>query len=499
MHILKHFCVFFIVLVLALNTSAQTPPKRAFRGTWVQTVGQSKYSKMSQQEMKTYFTNLLDGFQKDGINVVLFQIRPEADAWYDSPYEPWSRYITGVQGQNPGWDPLAFLVKECHKRNIDLHAWLNPYRARSTPGNKLSQNHIFYKHQDWFINYGNYLWFDPGNPACREFIKTVVRDIVKRYDIDAIHMDDYFYPYPIVESQFNDSKSFLTYGLAKGFTANQKSDWRRDNINTLIRELHAVVHNTKPWVEFGVSPFGIYRNKRNDPKGSQTNGLSNYDDLFADIIYWLKMGWVDYNIPQLYWEIGHRVADYEILLEWWSENSYNIPLYIGQDVLRTLKPDSLKRNQLHRKMILACENTKVTGNCFWPGYELERNAGGVADSLRKVYHRYPALHPANNSFDQTPPKSIRNLVYLKNKDKSLLISWDAPLSKLEMDKAVYYVIYRFDSMGDIDLEDPRNIVSISREAKYSIPKKTEPHKVYVVTAIDRCHNESRGEFIEVPD
>jgi len=499
MYIIKRICIFLFLLSISLNAIAQTPAKREFRGTWVHTVGQGKYAKMSMKEMKSYFINLLDGFQKDGINVVLFQIRPEADAWYASPYEPWSRYITGEQGKNPGWDPLAFMVEECHKRNMDIHAWLNPYRVRTAPNKALAPGHIYFKHPDWFVTYGNYLWFDPGNPACREFINSVVKDIVKRYDIDAIHMDDYFYPYPIVESQFDDSKTFKTYGLKKGFNINQKADWRRDNVNGLIRELHETIHNTKPWVEFGVSPFGIYRNHKKDPNGSMTNGLSNYDDLFADIIYWLKMGWVDYNIPQLYWEIGHRVADYEILLDWWSKNSYNIPLYIGQDVLRTIKSDSLKRNQLKRKMNMASENNKVSGNCFWPGYELEKNAGGMADSLRNVYHKYPALHPANNSFDKTPPKSVRNLVYVKDKTKTPHLSWNAPLSKLEMDKAAYYVVYKFNSLGDVDLEDPRNIVSVGRGTQYDIPKGTPSHKVFVVTALDRCHNESRGEFIEIPE
>ncbi|MDD2612983.1 MAG: family 10 glycosylhydrolase, partial [Bacteroidales bacterium] len=184
---------------------SQKPLKREFRGTWIHTVGQAKYAKMSMNEMKSYFTNLLDKLQKSGINVVLFQVRPEADAWYDSPYEPWSRYITGEQGKDPGWDPLAFMVKECHKRNIDIHAWLNPYRVKTSPTKVLAKTHIYFKHPEWFIDYGEYTWFDPGNPECREFIETVVKDIVKRYDIDGIHLDDYFYPYPIVENKFDDS------------------------------------------------------------------------------------------------------------------------------------------------------------------------------------------------------------------------------------------------------------------------------------------------------
>ena len=451
------------------------------------------------QQMKSYFTNLLDGFQKAGINVVLFQVRPEADAWYASPYEPWSRYITGQQGKNPGWDPLAFMVEECHKRNIDIHAWLNPYRVRTSPKKVLAPDHIYFRHPEWFINYGDYIWFDPGNPKCREFIKMVVKDIVKRYDIDAVHMDDYFYPYPIVDSQFNDSKSFRAYGLKKGFNSNQKDDWRRENVNILIREIHQAVHQTKPWVEFGVSPFGIYRNHKRDPNGSQTNGLSNYDDLFADVLYWLRMGWVDYNIPQLYWEIGHKAADYETLINWWSKNNYGKPLYIGQDVLRTIKPDSPGYSQLYRKMMMAWGYSSITGNCFWPGYELERNAGGIVDSLRAFYHKYPALHPADNSVDQTAPKSVRNLIYVKNKNNSLSLSWNAPFANQEMDKAAYYVVYRFNSPGEVNLEDPRKIVSVTREAEYTIPRNSPGHKVYVVTAFDRCHNESSGESIEVPE
>ncbi|MEA4841368.1 MAG: family 10 glycosylhydrolase [Bacteroidales bacterium] len=499
MNAMKKTVRFLFILLFSINTIAQTPPKREFRGTWIHTVGQAKYAKMSMNEMKSYFTNLLDKLQKSGINVVLFQVRPEADAWYDSPYEPWSRYITGEQGKDPGWDPLAFMVKECHKRNIDIHAWLNPYRVRTSPTKVLAKTHIYFKHPEWFIDYGEYTWFDPGNPECLEFIETVVKDIVKRYDIDGIHLDDYFYPYPIVENKFDDSKSFRTYGLEKGYTINQEADWRRENVNILIRDLHQDIHKIKPWVLFGVSPFGIYRNYKKDPNGSQTNGLSDYDDLFADVLLWLKNGWVDYNIPQVYWEIGHKTADYEVLIDWWSRNNYGKPLYIGQDILRTIKPDSLKISQLYRKMMMTRKNGQVTGNCFWPGYELERNTGGIADSLRSVYHKYPALYPADNRYDQVPPKNITNLIYINDTNRHLHLSWKAPIAKQEMDKAVYFVVYRFDSQGDINLEDSRNIVSVTRTAQYEIPKNTPPHKVYVVTALDRCHNESQGEFIEVPE
>lgn len=493
------FLLFATSLFSFAILNAQISPKREFRGTWIQTVGQmDKYSKMSEPVMKSYFIKLLDGLKKDGINTVIFQIRPESDAWYASPYEPWSRFITGEQGKNPGWDPLDFMVEECHKRNIDIHAWINPYRVSSSPSRSLAPGHIYFKHPEWFIQYGNTLMFDPGNPECQDYIKKVVKDIVKRYDIDAIHMDDYFYPYPIAGKDFDDSKSFQTYAKKQGFRANQRADWRRNNVNTLIRELHQTIQETKPWVKFGISPFGIYRNKKNDPKGSETNGLSCYDDLYADVLYWVKQGWIDYNMPQLYWNIGNKRADYEILLDWWSKNNYNKPLYIGQDVIRTIKGDSSKYGQLYRKMMMAGKNSKVSGNCFWPGYELEKNTGGIADSLQYNYYKHAALPPAYSSVDHTGPKAVRNLVYKKNEGNGRYLSWNAPFFRQEMDKAVCYVVYQFKRFDDVNLEDSQHIVSIGRETKYVIPADVSGRKLYVVTAVDRNHNESRGAYINVP-
>jgi uncharacterized lipoprotein YddW (UPF0748 family) len=495
MFVFKRFLpvLFFIA---SCTLYAQIPPKREFRGTWLHTVGQAQYATMNEEQMKTYFINMLNNLQKSGINTLLFQVRPEADAWYKSDIEPWSRYITGEQGKDPGWDPLAFMVTECHKRNIDLHAWLNPYRVRTAPNKKLAPNHLFFKHPDWFIQYGDLTWFDPGNPECRAFIKKVVRDIVKRYDIDGIHMDDYFYPYPVAGKAFNDDKSFTRYSMEMGFHKGQKAAWRRENVNILIRDLHTVVHQCKPWVEFGVSPFGIWRNQQSDPKGSFTGGLSNYDDLYADVLTWVKKGWIDYNIPQLYWEIGHKRADYTTLLDWWAANNDGKPLYIGQDILRMMKKDSLKRNQLEGKMSLVAKNANITGNCFWPAYELENNAGGICDSLKNKYHHYFALHPADNPLDIVPPKPVRNLLWKKTA-KERLISWQAPLWKLETDKASYYVVYRFKKTTEINIDDPRNIVALTKETTYAISSIASGQQVYVITSVDRCHNESKGEIIEI--
>lgn len=492
--------IFRILLPIFLFTTiayAQVPLKRQFRAAWVHTVGQSKYATMTPSAMKTYFVNLLDSLQHTGINAVLFQVRPEADAWYKSSLEPWSRYITGTQGKDPGWDPLAFLIDECHKRNMELHAWLNPFRARATNSKPFALGHIYHKHPDWFIPYGDLTWFDPGNPDCRAFIKDVVRDLVRHYDIDAVHMDDYFYPYPVAGKEFGDANSFRIYGFAMGFTPDKKADWRRENVNILIRDLHAVVHDVKPWVRFGVSPFGIWQNKKNNPEGSDTNGFTNYDGLYADVLTWLKKGWVDYNIPQLYWEIGHKVADYTTLLNWWADHTYGVPLYIGQDVLRTVKVDSSGKPQLQRKMAQAAADSRIGGHCWWPAYELENNAGHVCDSLQRNYFKYPALPPADNTFDQKPPKPVVDLKFSKNAAGKTVLTWEAAPAVLEMDKAACFVVYRFRKEAEQNLNDPRNIVAVTRVPSVEVSASMKNKPVFVVTAVDRCHNESEGHIVEL--
>ena len=255
---------------------ADPTPKREFRGAWVQTVGQFRYRQMNSAAMRHYLTEMVRKFDEAGINAVIFQVRPEADAFYRSRLEPWSRFLTGTQGvapDDPDFDPLAFIIKECHKRGMELHAWLNPYRIKTHVDNELAPEHIYWEHPERFVQYGTQLFFDPGLPENRTFICEVVRDIVTRYDVDAIHMDDYFYPYPIAGQSFPDDESFKRYAASQGFTPSQRGDWRRDNVNRLIQQLKLTIASIKPWVRFGISPFGIYRNRSSDPDGSETNGL----------------------------------------------------------------------------------------------------------------------------------------------------------------------------------------------------------------------------------
>lgn len=486
--------IFLLAFTTMLTVQAQQNPKREFRGAWIQTVYQSQYQNMDRDEMQAYFTDILDKLKQCGINAVIFQIRPMADAFYKSQLEPWSKYLTGRQGQapSPEWDPLEFMIEECHKRNMELHAWMNPYRVATGGTEPTDPNHIYYQHPEWFVRYNNQILFDPGLPQSRKFIYQVVADVVKRYDIDAIHMDDYFYPYPAGGEDFPDDDSFNTYREQMGFSLNQRDDWRRQNVNILVKTLHETIHSIKPWVRFGISPFGIYRNQKSSPDGSETNGLQNYDNLYADVLLWTEKGWVDYMMPQLYWEIGHKAACSETLIYWWNEHANNRPLYIGQDVKRTMDATDLNtsRSQLARKIQLSRYLDNISGNCFWPASTLIENYGGVASLLYADYHRRPALIPAYDFIDSKAPKEVSSLKASWTSD-GYLLHWKPRKTNDEMQKQIYYCIYRFAENEPIDLSDASHLVATTRYTAYMMPYKDGKTKyIYVVTAVDRMHNES---------
>lgn len=471
---------------------AQDLPKREFRGAWIQAVN-GQFKGMPAEKMKQTLTSQLDVLQKAGINAIIFQVRVEGDALYASKYEPWSRYLTGVQGQAPApqWDPLAFMVDECHKRGMELHAWINPYRAKTKGTTALAGNHPAKLYPNRFIEYDGQLYFDPGYPENRAYICKIVKDIVERYDVDAIHMDDYFYPYPAKGKEIRDDVSFAQYGT--GYA--NRADWRRNNVNQLIQDLHRTIRETKPWVKFGISPFGIYRNQKSDPKGSKTNGLQNYDDLYADIILWVDNGWVDYTIPQIYWEIGHPAADYQELVQWWAQHAGNRPLFIGQDVMRTVQKPDLQNPNIHqqaRKMQLQRAQPTIEGSCQWYAAAVVDNVGNYREALSRHYHRYPALQPLFPFMDKKAPKKVRKLKPVWMED-GYILCWTAPKARHEMDRAIQYVVYRFAKGEKRNLDDPSKIVTITRDTFYKLPYEDgKTTYYYVVTALDHLQNESKA-------
>ncbi len=496
MRVKSLLCAFFLLLVaggvLAQVQTGSAHPKREFRGAWIQSVN-GQFRGMPAEKLKQNLIGQLNSLQKAGINAVIFQVRPEADALYASRLEPWSRFLTGVQGKapEPYWDPMQFMIDECHKRGMEFHAWINPYRTKTTLKSELAPNHVYHIHPEWFVTYGDQLYFDPALPESRRHICMVVSDIVSRYDVDAIHMDDYFYPYPVKGKDFPDDASFARFG--GGFS--NKGDWRRSNVNVLIKKLHETIREIKPWVKFGVSPFGIYRNGSSDPLGSKTKGLQNYDDLYADVLLWAREGWIDYNIPQIYWQIGHPVADYETLVKWWARNTENRPLFIGQSVMNTVRnadPKNPSINQLPRKMALQRAYQTIGGSCQWPASAVIGNAGKYRDALIAEYHKYPALPPVFDFMDNEAPAKVRKMKPVWTEDGYILF-WTAPKFKEEMNRAVRYVVYRFDAKEKVNIDDPSHIVAITCDNFYKLPYEDGKTKYrYVVTALDRLHNESKS-------
>lgn len=481
-----------ILLISALSLAALTisaaNPKHEFRGAWLHTVHQGQYARMTTDETKKYLEDQLDKLKVAGCNAVVFQVRPSADAFYESELEPWSRFLTGTAGKAPSpyWDPLEFMIEQSHARGMELHAWLNPYRVTSSNNEKLASSHIYHKHPERFVKYDGKLYFDPGLPENREFIESVVADIVSRYDVDAIHMDDYFYPYPVKGKDFPDDKSYAEYGNGM-----DRGDWRRQNVNLLIEGLHETIAVTKPWVRLGISPFGIWRNKSSDPKGSDTNGLQNYDELYADVLLWTEKGWVDYMLPQLYWTLEKKVASSEKLAYWWNDNANGRHMYIGQSIGATMDtPDlapSKNPTQLDHKIRLSRELPNIHGNCWWPGYMITSNYKGIADSLATNQQSTIALVPSYPWIDNVAPDEVSEL-----KVKGRMISWKAPATDDMMQQARAYVVYRFDKNESTDLTDAASIVCVTYTPEYQIPDDVEGSYHYVVTVLDRANNESKS-------
>ncbi|MGH7881880.1 MAG: glycoside hydrolase family 10 protein [Candidatus Dormibacteraceae bacterium] len=304
------------------------------RGVWIATVKNIDWPSkpgLPAAQQQAELTTLFDQAKAMKMNAVFVQVRPSADALYPTPYAPWSQYLTGTQGKSPGYDPLAFMVAAAHARNLELHAWFNPYRVSIQPDlAKLAPNNPARLHPEWVRSYGGQLLFDPGIPAARRYIEASVMDAVRRYDIDGVHFDDYFYPYPVHGQVFDDDATYHHYGMAQ---FSNKADWRRNNVNLLISELSRQIHSTKPWLKFGVSPFGVWRNKATDPTGSETTaGAQDYDDLYADTRSWIRHGWIDYIAPEIYWNIGFPAAAYDKLVPWWVHEvaGTRVNLYIGQ-------------------------------------------------------------------------------------------------------------------------------------------------------------------------
>jgi uncharacterized lipoprotein YddW (UPF0748 family) len=490
--LLSLICFLSITISFAQSSPALVHHKRQFRGVWMATVRNLDWPSepgISPRKMKKEFIRQLDRLQELGMNAVIVQIRPSADALYASELEPWSEFLSGEQGCTPraSFDPLPFMIEEAHRRCMEFHAWFNPYRAGKRQGaTGLSPNHIYFQHPEWFVQYGEDLYFDPGRPGARKFVERVIADVVSRYDIDAVHFDDHYYPYRIEGVEFPDSVSFA---LHKGdFSEAQRDDWRRENINLLVRELYDTINQIKPWVHFGISPFGVWRNIDRDPEGSQTHTLqTNYDDLFGDALTWLRSGWLDYILPQCYQYMGRPIMDYRVVTRWWNEHHYGTNFYIGQGAFRLGTNDRGARwtegNEIDRQLYFNDSIPDLLGSAYFRSQTFLDNPLGVSDTLKNKFYQYPALAPfSHHDAERSCEVSVIDFE-LKETKKKLKLSWQADLP----DQVRYYVIYR-----SSDTSKAENILALTTDTRLKLKKKEigpGPYRLQV-TAVDLFRQES---------
>ena len=487
-----------LVLTIARAEAQEVAPKREMRAAWIATVDNIDWPTergLSAIEQQKELIAMLDSLKAIGINAVVMQIRPNADALYQPGLEPWSKWLTGKMGvaPDPYYDPLAFTIEECHKRYMEVHAWFNPYRTAGVDEELVDEQHVTRTHPEWLVTYGKMRYFDPGLPETRAFVTRVIQDVVRRYDIDGVHFDDYFYPYKVKGQEFNDSASFAAY--PRGFASNQRDDWRRDNVNIIIKMLSDSIHAIKPYVKFGISPFGIWRNVANDPRGSETSGGQNYDDLYADILWWMQKGWIDYVVPQLYWHIGFKVADYEKLAKWWAKNSNGVQLYVGHGAYRTSAASKTKEwadgMEINRQLTLNRVIPEIKGSCYFSAQSLYKNLVGVSTNMKRDFYQYPALIPTMPQKDSVAPAAPTSIRLYKGKD-GVMVTWNsAKDSGMPLDATRYYVVYRMDKHSDTNRA--QSIYAITRDCSVMIPYSSQGRKVkyrIAVTALDRLSNES---------
>lgn len=403
--------VFALAALTALTTTGASArgelpaagrPRAAeeMRGVWLATVTNRDWPSrtgLTAAAQRAELIAHLDRAVRDRLNTVIFQVRPTADALWPSPHEPWSQYLTGTQGKNPGWDPLGTAVAEAHARGLQLHAWFNPYRiALHADPARLVASHPARRHPDWVVRYGGKLYYNPGLPQVRAFVQDAMLDAVARYPVDAVHFDDYFYPYPVAGQTFDDDAAYDAHG--GGFP--NRAAWRRDNIDRLVRETAARIKRVRPGTRFGVSPFGVWRNAATDRLGSDTRaGVQTYDDLYADTRTWVRKHWIDYLVPQLYWNIGLSAADYAKLVPWWAEvaRGTGTQLYLGEALYKAGDPAQPKAWQdpaeLSRHLTLAARHPEVRGHVFFAAREVSADRIGAMARVVADHYRQPAKPP----------------------------------------------------------------------------------------------------------
>jgi uncharacterized lipoprotein YddW (UPF0748 family) len=490
MNIYKTPCISTALLVLALAegavqppATAETPPavEREFRGLWVATVDNIDWPSkrgLTTREQEAELTAILDRAVELNLNVIVLQVRPNCDAIYDSKIEPWSEYLTGQMGKAPWphYDPLAFAVEEAHKRGLELHAWFNPFRALSRDSKTpVSRNHVSVTHPGLVRTYGKFLWLDPTEPGTRDYSLSVIMDVVRRYDIDGVHFDDYFYPYPEKaggrELEFPDDASWGRYQKTGGKMS--RNDWRRENVNLFVRAVYEGIKREKPWVKFGISPFGIWQ--PNHPKG--ITGFDAYDKLYCDSRKWLANGWLDYFAPQLYWPVAQKAQSFPVLLNWWAEQNTQHRLLLAGMRVNGWKGIDNEARETTNEMALIRRQIGVSGEILWHSAPLLANHAGVADALRKGVYGGPALVPACTWLGNALP--ARPVLTARESGREITLNWK------EESGGVWQWVVRKKTGGRWTTE-----ILPGAQTKEVVPDGagSAPPEIIAVSAVNRCGN-----------
>lgn len=506
----KIFVLSLAAVLICDIVLAQNPPKREMRAAWLATYANIDWpanGATTAQEQSTYIQRM-DEHRATGMNAVFVQIRSQCDAMYPSAIEPWSRDLTGTQGvaPNPYYDPLEFMITETRKRGMEFHAWFNPYRALASATtsnlNALHPSHIINTQPSWILDgvtgTTTQKILNPGLPQVWDYVISVVMDVVRRYDVDGIHFDDYFYPNPALTT-YNDDATYLANG--RGIAT--KAEWRRSNVDSLIRRLNDSIHSVKPWVKFGISPSGIWLSFANSPtinqSGSNTSSgaTQHYKDLFCNSRLWQQQGWVDYLMPQVYWWMGQTGSDYNNLIPWWNSNAFSRHMYIGMAGYKV--GDNAQGNfgtnnrEFPNQIRLNRQNANISGQVIYNTTSLRNNPLGFRDSLTLFFFNKPALLPVMSWIDNTAPTAPTSLTVNQSSLGFVDLTWTNPaLAVNELDKVKRIAIYR-STNAIVDITNANSLIGVTWNDTTGFRDNTVQQGTlyyYVVTTLDRLQNES---------
>jgi len=501
-------CLYTSILLsscVGFGLEKSDPPKREFRAIWIATVVNIDWptqNNLTVAKQKEEFITLLDAYKKLNFNAVIVQVRAAGDAFYPSSYDPWSKYLTGKEGKapQPNYDPLKWMIDQAHERGMEFHAWFNPYRATFDLDTAiLSDTHAFNQHPEWMVRYGKKFYFNPGLPEVIDYTRNVVLEVVNNYKVDGIHFDDYFYPYKEAGKTFDDKAAYNEY-------ANEQTsldDWRRNNVNQLVKNINDSIKAVKPWVQFGISPFGVWRNKSTDPKGSATRaGQTTYDDLYADPLLWMQQEWIDYILPQVYWTMDFPAASHRTLVEWWANQEYDGALYIGHGLYKVkanADKDWNKYNEIPKQIINTRSYESVNGGAFFSAKSLLGNHERLKKKIKKYIYPYPALTPKVPFIAAQPAeKPVINASRINNKE--ITIALNQPEKKQQA-----IVVYAFFQEEQNSINDPANILHehyLKHRTAFSLKidaSKLDELKGLAITYLNQYGKESQPVFLQVDE